>query len=162
MQKITMKVNGRPVSASVEGRTLLVEYLREVLNLTGTHVGCDTSQCGACTVHVDGLAVKSCTMFVAELEGADIRTIEDIEGADGSLSPLQKAFQDHHGLQCGYCTPGMIMSLTALLRDTPKPTEAEIRHHLEGNICRCTGYANIVKAALAASGQLQTTDAAAN
>lgn len=162
MQTITMTVNGRPVSASVEGRTLLVEYLRESLHLTGTHVGCDTSQCGACTVHVDGLAVKSCTMFVGELDGAAIRTIEDIEGKDGTLSPLQKAFQDHHGLQCGYCTPGMIMSLTALLRDTPKPTETEIRHHLEGNICRCTGYANIVKAALAASGQIAEAEAEAH
>lgn len=154
MQKITMTVNGRSVSAEVEGRTLLVEYLRENLNLTGTHVGCDTSQCGACTVHVDGLAVKSCTMFVGELDGAEVRTIEDMENKDGSLSALQKAFQDHHGLQCGYCTPGMIMSLSALLRETPKPTEAQIRHHLEGNICRCTGYANIVNAALSASGQI--------
>ncbi len=159
MQTITMTVNGRGVTATVEGRTLLVEYLREHLHLTGTHVGCDTSQCGACTVHVDGLSVKSCTIFVGELDGAEVRTIEDIENADGSLSPLQKAFQDHHGLQCGYCTPGMIMSLSALLRDNPKPTEAQIRHHLEGNICRCTGYANIVKAALAASGQLDRADA---
>lgn len=159
MQTITMTVNGRGVTATVEGRTLLVEYLREHLHLTGTHVGCDTSQCGACTVHVDGLSVKSCTIFVGELDGAEVRTIEDMENADGSLSPLQKAFQDHHGLQCGYCTPGMIMSLSALLRDNPKPTEAQIRHHLEGNICRCTGYANIVKAALAASGQLDRADA---
>ncbi|WP_296643218.1 (2Fe-2S)-binding protein [Roseinatronobacter sp.] len=159
MQKITMTVNGRSVTADVEGRTLLVDYLRETLNLTGTHVGCDTSQCGACTVHVDGLAIKSCTMFVGELDGAEVRTIEDMENKDGSLSALQKAFQDHHGLQCGYCTPGMIMSLSALLRDTPKPTEAQIRHHLEGNICRCTGYANIVKAALAASGQMPSADA---
>lgn len=158
MQTINMTVNGRRVSALVEGRTLLVEYLRETLDLTGTHVGCDTSQCGACTVHVDGLSIKACTIFVGELEGAQIRTIEDIEGKDGTLSPLQKAFQDHHGLQCGYCTPGMIMSLTALLRDIPKPTETQIRHHLEGNICRCTGYANIVKAALAASGQLEKAD----
>ena len=153
MQKITMTVNGRSVTADVEGRTLLVDYLRETLNLTGTHVGCDTSQCGACTVHVDGLAIKSCTMFVGELDGAEVRTIEDMENKDGSLSALQKAFQDHHGLQCGYCTPGMIMSLSALLRDTPKPTEAQIRHHLEGNICRCTGYQGIVNAIMAASGQ---------
>jgi carbon-monoxide dehydrogenase small subunit len=161
MQTISMNVNGRPVTARVEGRTLLVEYLRETLNLTGTHTGCDTSQCGACTVHVDGLAVKSCTMFVGELDGAEVRTIEDMAEKDGTLSPLQKAFQDHHGLQCGYCTPGMIMSLDALLRDTAKPSEAQIRHHLEGNICRCTGYHNIIKAALAVSGQLQEADAEA-
>ena len=154
MKTITLMVNGRKAHATVEDRMLLVDLLRGPLALTGTHVGCDTTQCGACTVHVDGLAVKSCTMFAAEANGADVITIEGIEGPDGRLSPLQKAFQDHHGLQCGYCTPGMIMSLTALLAETPKPTEAEIRHHLEGNICRCTGYANIVRAALAASGQL--------
>lgn len=157
MKTITLMVNGRKAHATVEDRMLLVDLLRGPLALTGTHVGCDTTQCGACTVHVDGLAVKSCTMFAAEANGADVITIEGIEGPDGRLSPLQKAFQDHHGLQCGYCTPGMIMSLTALLAETPKPTEAEIRHHLEGNICRCTGYANIVQAALAASGQLPAT-----
>jgi aerobic carbon-monoxide dehydrogenase small subunit len=157
MQRISMTVNDKAITADVEGRTLLVEFLRETLNLTGTHVGCDTSQCGACTVHVDGLAVKSCTIFVGELEGAEILTIEGIEGTDGTFSPLQQAFQDHHGLQCGYCTPGMIMSLTSLLSETPKPTEAQIRHHLEGNICRCTGYTNIVKAVQAASGQLEST-----
>ena len=154
MHSISLTVNGAPVQARVEGRTLLVDFLRQNLGLTGTHVGCDTSQCGACTVHLDGAQVKSCSVFMAELEGSDVRTIEGIAAPDGTLSPLQAAFQAEHGLQCGYCTPGMIMSLSALLADTPKPTEAQIRHHLEGNICRCTGYHNIVRAALAASGQL--------
>ena len=154
MLTTSLTVNGRPVEARTEGRTLLVDFLRETLGLTGTHVGCDTSQCGACTVHVDGRAVKSCTMFVGELQGAEVRTIEDMADPDGTLSPVQQAFRDHHGLQCGYCTPGMVMSLTALLAENPRPSEAEIRHHLEGNICRCTGYHNIVLAALAASGQL--------
>jgi len=151
---IQFTVNGAPVTATAEGRTLLVDYLRDTLGLTGTHVGCDTSQCGACTVHLDGVQVKSCSVFVAELQGARVRTIEGMAAPDGTLSPLQAAFQSEHGLQCGFCTPGMIMSLSALLADTPKPTEAQIRHHLEGNICRCTGYHNIVWAALAASGQL--------
>lgn len=153
MTTISLIVNGRPVTAAVDGRTLLVDYLRDTLRLTGTHVGCDTSQCGACTVHVDGLAVKSCAVFVGEIDGASVTTIEGIGEPAGELSPLQQAFRDHHGLQCGYCTPGMIMSLTALLEETPKPTEAQVRHHLEGNICRCTGYVNIVRAVLAASGQ---------
>lgn len=160
MTKISMTVNGKPVSGEVEGRTLLVEFLREGLRLTGTHVGCDTSQCGACVVHVNGNAVKSCTMFALEAEGAAVTTIEGMAHADGSLSTIQQAFQDHHGLQCGYCTPGMVMSAAALLKDNPKPTEAEIRHHLEGNLCRCTGYHNIVKAVLAASGQEMQTLAA--
>jgi aerobic carbon-monoxide dehydrogenase small subunit len=151
---IQFTVNGTAVTATAEGRTLLVDYLRDTLGLTGTHVGCDTSQCGACTVHLDGVQVKSCSVFVAELQGARVRTIEGMAAPDGTLSPLQAAFQSEHGLQCGFCTPGMIMSLSALLADTPKPTEAQIRHHLEGNICRCTGYHNIVRAALAASGQL--------
>ncbi|WP_114965257.1 (2Fe-2S)-binding protein [Alkalilacustris brevis] len=153
MRKVTMTVNGKSVSAEAEGRTLLVEFLREGLGLTGTHVGCDTSQCGACVVHVDGRAVKSCSIFALEAEGAEVRTIEGMANEDGSLSPIQKAFQDHHGLQCGFCTPGMVMSAAALLAETPKPTEAEVRHHLEGNLCRCTGYHNIVKAIMAASGQ---------
>ena len=153
MTEISLTVNGMPVTADVEGRTLLVDYLRDTLGLTGTHVGCDTSQCGACTVHVDGLAIKSCTMFVAEIDGSDIVTIEGLADGADSLTPMQRAFRDHHGLQCGYCTPGMIMSLTALVADNPTPSEADIRHHLEGNICRCTGYVNIVKAALAATGQ---------
>lgn len=153
MPKVSMTVNGKSASGDVEGRTLLVEFIRETLGLTGTHVGCDTSQCGACVVHVDGQAVKSCTMFAAEAEGAEVTTIEGMAGADGTLHPIQQAFQDHHGLQCGYCTPGMVMSAAALLADNPKPGEAEIRDYLEGNICRCTGYHNIVKAILAASGQ---------
>tara|TARA_R110000737_G_scaffold241265_1_gene252737 strand:+ start:1127 stop:1591 length:465 start_codon:yes stop_codon:yes gene_type:complete len=154
MPNISLKVNGKEVSGEVEGRTLLVEFLREGLGMTGTHVGCDTSQCGACTVHVNGQQVKSCTMFAVEAEGTEVRTIEGMANADGTLSPLQQAFQDEHGLQCGFCTPGMVMSLDTLLASNPKPTEDEIRYHLQGNICRCTGYHNIVKAALAASGQI--------
>jgi len=153
MTKVTMTVNGKAVSGEVEGRTLLSTFLREGLGLTGTHVGCDTSQCGACVVHVDGKAVKSCTTFAADVAGAQVKTIEGMNNPDGSLSVVQQAFQDHHGLQCGFCTPGMVMSSAALLAENPKPTEAEIRHYLEGNICRCTGYHNIVKAVLAASGQ---------
>ncbi len=153
MTKVSMTVNGRAVSGDVEGRTLLSTFLREGLALTGTHVGCDTSQCGACVVHVNGAPVKSCTVFALDLEGATIRTIEGMANADGSLSPLQQAFQDHHGLQCGFCTPGMVMSSAALLAENPRPTPQEVRAYLDGNICRCTGYHNIVKAVLAASGQ---------
>ncbi len=153
MATIEMKVNGNTVSKEVRGNMLLVEFLREEMRLTGTHVGCDTSQCGACTVHVDGTSVKACTMFASEAEGADVQTIEGMANADGSLSVIQQAFQDHHGLQCGFCTPGMVMTAASLLKENPKPTEAEVRHYLEGNICRCTGYHNIVKAILAASGQ---------
>lgn len=153
MTKVTMTVNGKSVSAEAEGRTLLVQYLREGLGLTGTHVGCDTSQCGACVVHVDGKAVKSCTVFAMDVAGSEVRTIEGMANADGSLGVVQQAFQDHHGLQCGFCTPGMVMSSAALLAENPRPSESEIRHYLEGNICRCTGYHNIVKAVLAASGQ---------
>ncbi|MDT8328225.1 MAG: (2Fe-2S)-binding protein [Roseovarius sp.] len=153
MPQVNMTVNGKSASGQIEGRTLLVEFLRETLGLTGTHVGCDTSQCGACVVHVDGKAVKACTMFAAEAEGAEVLTIESMAAPDGTLNTLQQAFQDHHGLQCGFCTPGMVMSAAALLKDNPKPTEAEVRDYLEGNICRCTGYHNIVKAILAASGQ---------
>jgi len=153
MTKVTLKVNGKSVTRDVEGRTLLVQLLREDLGLTGTHVGCDTSQCGACVVHVNGDAVKSCTVFAADLDGAEVRTIEGMAAPDGTLSTLQQAFQDHHGLQCGFCTPGMVMSAAALLAENPKPSESEIRHYLEGNICRCTGYHNIVKAIMAASGQ---------
>ena len=153
MTKVTMTVNGKQMSGDVEGRTLLAAFLREDLRLTGTHIGCDTSQCGACVVHVNGQAVKACTMFAAEADGADVATIEGQANADGSLSVIQQAFQDHHGLQCGFCTPGMVMSAAALLKDNPKPTETEIREYLEGNICRCTGYHNIVKAIMAASGQ---------
>ncbi|OIQ71637.1 carbon monoxide dehydrogenase small chain [mine drainage metagenome] len=153
MTKVTMTVNGRKMSGDVESRTLLAQFLRETLDLTGTHIGCDTSQCGACVVHVNGAAVKSCTAFAVDLDGAEVRTVEGMANADGSLGVIQQAFQDHHGLQCGFCTPGMVMSTAALLKENPKPTEAEIRHYLEGNICRCTGYHNIVKAVLAASGQ---------
>ena len=153
MTQVTMTVNGKAVSGSVEGRTLLSEFLREGLRLTGTHVGCDTSQCGACVVHVNGNAIKSCTALAVDLDGAEVRTIEGMANPDGSLSVIQQAFQDHHGLQCGFCTPGMVMSAAALLKENPKPTEAEVREYLEGNICRCTGYHNIVKAIMAASGQ---------
>jgi aerobic carbon-monoxide dehydrogenase small subunit len=153
MTQVKMTVNGKSVSGQTEGRTLLVDFLRGTLQLTGTHVGCDTSQCGACVVHVNGKAVKSCTMFASEAEGAQVRTIEGMANADGSLSVIQQAFQDHHGLQCGFCTPGMVMSASALLADNPKPTEHEVRSYLEGNICRCTGYHNIIKAIMAASGQ---------
>jgi carbon-monoxide dehydrogenase small subunit len=153
MAKVSMTVNGKAVSGEVEGRTLLVQFLREGLGMTGTHVGCDTSQCGACVVHVDGKPVKSCTMFAQDADGAQVRTIEGMANADGSLGTIQQAFQDHHGLQCGFCTPGMVMSAAALLAENPKPSETEVRHYLEGNICRCTGYHNIVKAIMAASGQ---------
>ena len=151
--QVSMTVNGKSVSGEVEGRTLLVDFLREGLGMTGTHVGCDTSQCGACAVHVDGKLVKSCTIFAVEAEGAEVATIEGQANADGSLNVIQQAFQDYHGLQCGFCTPGMVMAAAALLKENPKPTEAEVRHYLEGNICRCTGYHNIVKAIMAASGQ---------
>ena len=153
MPRISMKVNGKAVSGEAEGRTLLVQFLREDLGLTGTHVGCDTSQCGACVVHVDGAAVKACTMFAAEAEGSDVTTIEGMANKDGSLSTIQQAFQDHHGLQCGFCTPGMVMTAAALLEKNPNPSEEEIRSYLQGNICRCTGYHNIVKAIMAAAGQ---------
>ena len=153
MTKVTMTVNGTSVSGEVEGRTLLVDFLRGGLGLTGTHVGCDTSQCGACVVHLNGDAVKSCAIFALEAEGAEVRTIEGMANSDGSLSKIQQAFQDHHGLQCGFCTPGMVMSAAALLKDVKQPTEAQIRDYLEGNICRCTGYHNIVKSIMAASGQ---------
>lgn len=150
---VQFTVNGRPASVDAPANTLLVHALREHLQLTGTHVGCDTSQCGACTVHVDGNQVKSCTVFALDVAGANVTTIEGMAKADGSLGVIQQAFQDHHGLQCGFCTPGMVMASAALLAENPKPTEAEVRHHLEGNICRCTGYHNIVKAVMAASGQ---------
>ncbi len=153
MPQVKMTVNGKAASGEVEGRTLLVQFLRDDQGLTGTHVGCDTSQCGACVVHVNGKAVKACTMFAVEAEGAEVATIEGQANADGSLNVIQQAFQDHHGLQCGFCTPGMVMSAAALLKDNPKPSEADVRHYLDGNICRCTGYHNIVKAIMAASGQ---------
>ena len=153
MTKVTMTVNGKSVSGEAEGRTLLSTFIRENLRLTGTHVGCDTAQCGACTVHVNGRSVKSCNMFAIEADGAEVKTIEGMANADGSLGTIQQAFQDHHGLQCGFCPPGMVMTAAALLKDNPKPTEHEVRAYLTGNLCRCTGYHNIVKAIMAASGQ---------
>jgi len=153
MTVVAMQVNGKQVSADVETRTLLVHYLRENLQLTGTHVGCDTSQCGACVVHVDGKAVKSCTILAVQAAGAEVRTIEGLADGD-SLHPMQAAFKEHHGLQCGFCTPGMIMTAVDMLRRIPKPDETTIRHELEGNFCRCTGYHNIVKAIKAASENL--------
>ncbi len=153
MTKVTMVVNGKSMTADTEGRTLLSAYLREGLGLTGTHVGCDTSQCGACVVHVNGVAMKSCSVFAQDVAGAAVKTIEGMANADGSLGVIQQAFQDHHGLQCGFCTPGMVMTTASLLAENPKPTEHQVRHYLEGKICRCTGYHNIVKAVLAASGQ---------
>jgi carbon-monoxide dehydrogenase small subunit len=141
---VRMTVNGKAVSGTVESRTLLVQFLREHLGLTGTHVGCDTSQCGACVVDVDGISAKSCTMLAVQAEGASVTTIEGL--ANGELHPMQAAFREHHGLQCGFCTPGMIMSAVDLVKHNKDPNEQEIREWLEGNICRCTGYHNIVKA----------------
>ena len=144
--KLSLKVNGKAVEADVDPRTLLVQFLRDHLHLTGTHVGCDTGQCGACTIHLDGRAVKSCNLLAAQANGASVTTIEGVAAADGTMHPMQAAFKECHGLQCGFCTPGMVMSATALLKDNPKPTEEQIRAGLDGNFCRCTGYHNIVKA----------------
>ena len=154
MANVTMTVNGRSVSKTVDDRTLLVQFLREDLALTGTHVGCDTSQCGACVVHVDGKSVKACTVLAAQAEGADVTTIEGL--ANGELHPVQAAFREHHGLQCGFCTPGMIMSAVDMINrhGAGNLDEATVREELEGNICRCTGYHNIVKAIVAASNQM--------
>jgi aerobic carbon-monoxide dehydrogenase small subunit len=146
MPTVTMQVNGAQASVDVPENTLLVDYLREHLQLTGTHVGCDTSQCGACVVHIDGKSVKSCTRLAVQCDGSDITTIEGLTGTDGALHPLQSAFKEAHGLQCGFCTPGMIMSALDLLQINPQPTDSDIRTWLKGNICRCTGYQNIVKA----------------
>jgi aerobic carbon-monoxide dehydrogenase small subunit len=150
MPSVSLTVNGQPVTAEVEGRTLLVKLLREHLRLTGTHVGCDTTQCGACTVLFNGDAVKSCTVLAMQADGADIVTIEGV-GTQEQLHPVQEAFRDKHALQCGFCTPGMVMNSIDLLRKNPNPSEHEIRHWLEGNLCRCTGYHNIVEAVRAAS-----------
>ncbi|PWC55557.1 (2Fe-2S)-binding protein [Azospirillum sp. TSO22-1] len=158
---VTMTVNGKAVTREVEERTLLVHFLREHLALTGTHVGCDTSQCGACVVHVDGRSVKSCTMLAVQAEGASVTTIEGLAAADGTLHPMQAAFREHHGLQCGFCTPGMVMSAVDLVKDNPTPTESEVREGLEGNICRCTGYHNIVKAVLAGAEAMRAGEPAA-
>lgn len=146
MPTVSMTVNGKAVSADVEARTLLVQFLRDKLGLTGTHVGCDTSQCGACVVHLDGKSVKSCTTLAVQANGGKVTTIEGLAGADGKLHPMQEAFRDNHGLQCGFCTPGMVMSAVDLVQNHANLSEAEIREGLEGNICRCTGYHNIVKA----------------
>jgi carbon-monoxide dehydrogenase small subunit len=146
-----MNVNGKAVSGDVEERTLLVEFIRNNLRLTGTHVGCDTAQCGACTIHLNGRAVKSCNMLAMQAEGAQLTTIEGIAKADGTLHPMQEAFREHHALQCGFCTPGMIMSAIDMLKVHPKPDEQTIRAELDGNLCRCTGYHNIVKAIKAAA-----------
>jgi carbon-monoxide dehydrogenase small subunit len=154
MATVSLTVNGKAVTATVDDRTLLVNLLRETLNLTGTHVGCDTSQCGACVVHVDGIAVKSCTMLAAQASGSTVTTIEGLADGD-QLHPVQAAFREHHGLQCGFCTPGMIMAAVDMInRHGGKLDEATIRHELEGNICRCTGYHNIVKAIKAAADQM--------
>jgi carbon-monoxide dehydrogenase small subunit len=145
---VTITVNGQPETRDVEPRTLLVQFLREHLQLTGTHVGCDTSQCGACVVHVDGKSVKACTILAAQAQGATVTTIEGL-AKDGKLHPMQEAFREHHALQCGFCTPGMIMSAVDLAQRNPDPSEETVRHELEGNLCRCTGYHNIVKAVMA-------------
>ncbi|HZP88240.1 MAG TPA: (2Fe-2S)-binding protein [Burkholderiales bacterium] len=144
--RVSMTVNGRPVSAEIEPRTLLVNFIRDQLRLTGTHIGCDTAQCGACTIHLNGQAVKSCNMLALQAEGAQIVTIEGVAKADGTLHPMQAAFRDHHGLQCGFCTPGMVMSAIDIVRKHPNPSEETVRAELDGNMCRCTGYHNIVKA----------------
>ena len=154
MPSIKMTVNGKDVSGEIEGRTLLVQFIRENLSLTGTHVGCDTSQCGACTVHVNGRAVKSCSILAANADGSDIITIEGLANGD-TLHPMQEAFRQHHALQCGFCTPGMVMSAIGIVNDNPNPSELEIREALEGNICRCTGYHNIVLAIEAAAKEMQ-------
>ncbi|TWA67966.1 carbon-monoxide dehydrogenase small subunit [Azospirillum brasilense] len=152
---VSMTVNGKAVSREVEERTLLVTFLRDQLGLTGTHVGCDTSQCGACVVHIDGRSVKSCTMLAAQADGAAVTTIEGLAAADGALHPMQAAFREHHGLQCGFCTPGMVMSAVDLVTANPSPSEHDVREGLEGNICRCTGYHNIVKAVMAGAEAMQ-------
>ncbi len=153
MVTVSMTVNGRQVSGEVEPRTLLSDFLRYNLNLTGTHVGCDTSQCGCCVVHLDGDSVKACTLLAAQVEGASVTTIEGL-ASGGQLHPVQEAFREHHGLQCGFCTPGMIMSAVDLLQKNASPSEHDVREWLEGNLCRCTGYHNIVKAILAAAGEM--------
>jgi carbon-monoxide dehydrogenase small subunit len=157
---VTLHVNGRPQTVDVEPRALLVHVLRDELNLTGTHIGCDTSQCGACTVHIDGKAVKSCTTLAVQAEGSQITTIEGLAQGD-TYHPLQTAFWEKHGLQCGFCTPGMIMTAADFLTRNPDPTEAQIRHALEGNLCRCTGYQNIVAAVQAAAATLRAANAGA-
>jgi carbon-monoxide dehydrogenase small subunit len=152
--KVNVTVNDTPRTDEIEDRLLLVHYLRETVGLHGTNIGCDTSSCGACTVLVDGESVKSCTMLAAQADGTSITTIEGLGGPDGAMHPMQRAFHENHGLQCGYCTPGMVMAAVSLLNEFPRPSEAEVREGLEGNLCRCTGYHNIVKAVLAAAEEL--------
>ncbi len=153
--QVTMTVNGKPVEALVEPRTLLIHFLREQLNLTGPHIGCDTSHCGACTVDFNGMSVKTCTMFAVQANGSDIRTIEGMANADGTMHALQEGFREMHGLQCGFCTPGMILRAYRLLQENPSPTEEEIRFGISGNLCRCTGYQNIIKAIQYAAAKLR-------
>jgi carbon-monoxide dehydrogenase small subunit len=155
---VTMTVNGKKVQRFVEARTLLIHFLREDLNLTGPHIGCETSHCGACTVEMNGMSVKSCTLFAAQANGAELTTIEGMANADGTLSALQEGFRQMHGLQCGFCTPGMILRAHTLLKENPNPTEDEIRMGISGNLCRCTGYQNIVKAIQYAAAKLNGTD----
>jgi carbon-monoxide dehydrogenase small subunit len=159
--RVTLTVNGRAVEALAEPRLLLIHLLREELRLTGPHIGCDTSHCGACTVDFNGKSVKSCTMFVAQANGGTVTTIEGIAAADGTLHPLQEAFREHHGLQCGFCTPGMITRAYRLLQENPNPSESEIRAGIAGNLCRCTGYQNIVTAISAAAARMSTAKEAA-
>jgi len=154
---ISVEINGHTYEREVAARRLLVHFIRDDLDLTGTHIGCDTGNCGACTVQLNGQAVKSCMMLAVQADGAKIRTIEDLAADDGGLTPLQRAFTDHHALQCGYCTPGMLMSATALLEENPSPSEHEVRAALQGNICRCTGYWNIIEAVQAAAKEVQAS-----
>jgi carbon-monoxide dehydrogenase small subunit len=160
MPRISVRINGTTFTDEVEPRLLFVHYLRDRLGLTGTNIGCDTSNCGACTVMLDGTSAKSCTMFAVQADGSEVTTIQGL-ATDGEWHPLQKAFNEHHGLQCGYCTPGMIMSSVDLLRRNPDPTEEEVRHGLEGNLCRCTGYQNIVKAVRSAAAEMREEPASA-
>jgi len=154
--KVELTVNGKDITADVEDRTLLVHFLRDVADLTATNIGCDTTSCGACTVLLDGESVKSCTVLAAQADGHSVTTLEGLAGDNGTMHAVQQAFHEEHGLQCGYCTPGMVMAITSLLKENPSPTEAQVRQGLEGNICRCTGYHNIVKAALAAAASSNT------
>ena len=154
--KVTVTVNGSPVAAEVADRTLLVHFLREQAGLTATNVGCDTTSCGACTVLLDGQSVKSCTVLAAQADGCEVTTVEGLAGSDGGMHPMQQAFRAEHGLQCGFCTPGMVMAAVSLLKENPHPTEEQVRSGLEGNICRCTGYHNIVRAVLAAANSEET------
>jgi carbon-monoxide dehydrogenase small subunit len=158
---IALRVNGKEVETLVEPRMLLIHLLREQLGITGPHIGCDTTHCGACTVDMDGKSVKSCTLFAVQAHGADILTVEGLAGADGSLHPLQEAFREHHGLQCGFCTPGMITRAYRLLQENPDPSETEIRHGIAGNLCRCTGYLTIVRAIRAAAERMASAKEAA-